>query len=364
MRTGYERARRVRRDHGIPVSRQAREILALRRNNLGIKDYYDYRLFDPRLHPTMDEKRTYAGWRAFDTEFRRYSERHLRAMAYEKQIFYRLCEAFGLPAPRIHAVYAPHTDGYERHRALTDRAGLGRWLRDTDLLPVFGKPSSANAGFGGRGIMSREPDGRFRMLDGTVVTLDELLDDLQEITAEVGTYLLTEFLTNDDEIRALAGDITASFRIVVLVRHGEPELFKSVILVPGQAGHVSNYCGGVTGTVPCGIDNATGEIHAALWKFGLDAVEVENHPVSGVRLRGYRFACWPSVREMVIEAARAMSPFRMQHWDVAMTTRGPVIMEMNFIGSVELCQIFGPPGLYSDQYTSFAADHMFSVEAT
>ena len=118
VRTGYYLARRGRRDHDIPVLRQAREIRALRRNNLGIRDYYDYRLFDPRLHPTMNEKRTYAGWRAFDTEFRRYSEKRLRAMAYEKHIFYRLCEAFGVPAPRIHAVYAPHADCFERHRAL------------------------------------------------------------------------------------------------------------------------------------------------------------------------------------------------------------------------------------------------------
>ncbi|MCP4570879.1 MAG: hypothetical protein GY838_00880 [bacterium] len=363
LRDGCGLARRAERRFGVSLWRQAREILALRGNNLGIQDYYFYRLCDPRLHADMAVKRTYAGWRAFDAEFRRFSERRLQAMAYEKHVFYRLCSAFGVPVPEVRAVYAPHADCFERHRALTDRAALARWLSETDELPVFGKPSSANAGFGGRGIMSRDREGRFHMLDGSVLTPDELVDDLEEIAAAVSsTYLFTEFLENDTELARLAGATTASFRVVVLVRDGEPELFRAVLLVPGDAEHVSNYRGGATGTVLGGIDVATGVIDRVQWKSGLDAEELVDHPVSGVRLKGHVLACWPDLSRMVLEAARAMSPFRMQHWDVAMTTRGPVVMEMNFIGDVAGCQLFGPPGLYSQQYTSFAADHMWPSE--
>jgi hypothetical protein len=111
--------------------------------------------------------------------------------------------------------------------------------------------------------------------------------------------------------------------------------------------------------LPCGVDNETGVINRAVWGFGLDAQDVECHPLSDVRLLGHRLACWPAVREMVLEAARALSPFRMQHWDVAMTRRGPVVMEMNFIGGVEGTQFHGPPGLYTEQYRSFAAGHKY-----
>lgn len=359
VRDGLAKARRAEREHGIPVLQQFREILALRANGVGIQDYYFYRLFDPVLHPTLDVKRTYGGWRAFDTEFRRYSERRLQAMAYEKHILYRLLDSFGVPAPRIHGVFSPQADGFERHRALRDRESLGEWLRTTDCLPIFGKPSSACSGFGGRAIMSRDADGRFHMLDGSVATLEELLDDLEGIAAEVGTYLLTEFLVNSDEMRALGGDTTASFRIIVLVRHGEPELFKSSVLIPGTPDHVSNVRGGQSGTVPCGIDNETGAVTKAIWGLGLDAEEVEKHPISGVKLAGYTFDCWPAMKEMVLDAARAMSPFRMQHWDIAMTQRGPVVLELNFIGGVEGTQFHGPPGLYTEQYCSFAAGHMY-----
>lgn len=363
VRGGYAKARRAEREHGIPVLQQAREILQLRRNDVGIQDYYFYRLFDPQLHPEMSSKLTYGGWRAFGTEFRRFSEKRLQAMAYEKHIFYRLLEAFDVPAPRIHAVYAPTADCFERHRALTDRASLGEWLRTTDRLPIFGKPSSACSGFGGRAIMSRDDEGRFHMADGSAVTLDELLDDLEGIAAEISSsYIFTEYLENHDELKALAGATTASYRIIVLVRDGEPELFRSSVLVPSVADHVSNVRGGESGTLPCAIDCETGVIIKAIWGMGLDAQEVEAHPISGVKVLGYRFETWPEIREMVLRAARAMSPFRMQHWDIAMTTRGPVVMEMNFIGGVEGTQFFGPPGLYTDQYTSFAADHKYPVK--
>ncbi|MCP4570878.1 MAG: hypothetical protein GY838_00875 [bacterium] len=363
LRDGLAKAKRAEREHGISIWQQFREIRALRANHVGVQDYYFYRLFDPVLHPDMVTKLTYGGWRAFSSEFRRYSEKRLQAMAYEKHVFYRLCEAFDVPSPKIHAVYAPTPDCFERHRALTDRNTLGEWLRTTDYLPVFGKPSSACSGFGGRAIMSRDGEGRFHMADDSVVTLDELLDDLEAIAAEISsTYIFTDYLENHDEIKALAGDTTASYRIIVLVRNGEPELFRTSILIPSTADHVSNVRGGESGTLPCAVDNETGVITKAIWGMGLDAEEVETHPISGVKVLGYRFECWPEVRDMVLRAARAMSPFRMQHWDIAMTTRGPVVMEMNFIGGVEGTQFHGPPGLYTEQYLSFAADHKYPVK--
>jgi hypothetical protein len=80
---------------------------------------------------------------------------------------------------------------------------------------------------------------------------------------------------------------------------------------------------------------------------------VDTHPASGQQLLGRKIEGWPQLRELALDAARAWSPFRMQHWDIALTRRGPVLMEMNFIGGIAACQLHGPPGLYTDQYLTF-----------
>jgi hypothetical protein len=44
---------------------------------------------------------------------------------------------------------------------------------------------------------------------------------------------------------------------------------------------------------------------------------------------------------------------------LTLTPRGPVIMEMNFIGDIVACQIHGPPGIYTKQYLSFRDTHTY-----
>lgn len=360
LRTSIASARRAKAETGIGLLQQAKEIVALRKNAVGVEDYYYYRLFDLKLHPTMEQKLTYGGWRAFHGEFPRFSRQHLRAVAYEKHLLYRLCQGFGLPVPEIYAVYSPTPNGFERNRALRTQDALRDFLATTERLPLFGKPSNANEGFGGRAVMAREADGRLRMIDGRLVTADELARDIDDVTRKTtGTYLLVEFLRNSEDVRRIAGDAVVSFRTIMLVRDGEPEFFRTAMQLPGAGSHVSNVRYFVGGTVSCGLRPETGEIFLALSGMGFDRREVTQHPITGAQLVGHKIVGWDSLRAVALEASRAMSPFRMQHWDFALTTRGPVIMEMNVIGNVTAVQRHGPPGMYTDQYLSFRRTHAY-----
>jgi hypothetical protein len=354
-REAWSKARHVRRRYGVPLLRQLSEIWRLRSQKVGTSDYYLYALFDPARFPDFATKRTYGGWRLFDEEFRRYSAPNVQAIAYHKHILYRILGSFGIPVPEIHALYSPLPDGFERNRALTTREELADFLSTTDCLPLFGKPSQASEGFGGRGILRRNDDGTLRLVTGEDVTISALVEDIHAIAAKTGTYMLLEFLRNNDQLRELAGEAAASTRVVVLMRDGEPELFKATMLIPAPGSHVSNARGLVTGACSALVDLETGRLRRILNSVGPDLAWITEHPTTGVRLDGVALEAWPQVTEMVMQAARALSPFRMQHWDIAQTRRGPVVMEMNFIGSVIPLQIHGPPGIYTEQYRSFAS---------
>ncbi len=356
LRSAREAAALVRRLHGVSYLTQAADLLKLRKQGIGPSDYYKYSLFDRKLIPDRSVLGTYRGWR-FQRELRRFVDPSLRAVAYEKHLLTRLLESFGLPAPRIHAIYAPGVDTFERHRALTTREDLLGFLRGTGELPLFGKPSSSSHGYGGRGIVERLEGDRFRLADASIVAAEELADDILDIAGRQGTYLLTEMLQPRDDIRALCGSTLSSIRMVILMRDGEPEIFRCGMLLPRERAHVSNARGLTTGTLSSRIDPATGRIGDVIEIAGPERRNRAHHPDTGQLIEGHVIEGWDEIVALAFTAARAFSPFRMQHWDVALTTRGPVLLEMNYVGDVEPLQMHGPPGAADEQFLGFAEKH-------
>jgi hypothetical protein len=323
--------------------------------SLGPDDYFRYALYDRERVPDRKTAATFGGWRLFE-EFRHYSEPQIQALAH-KHTLYRLLEAFDLPVPAIHRVYAPVPDAFERHRALRTRDELHDYLCTTDDLPLFGKPSSAAGGYGAVGIVGRRGGGRLHLLDGREPTLEEVVDDIDRIAGERRTYLLTELLRQRDDIRALCGETVASLRTVMLVRDGEPEIFRVAILLPTGRQQTSNSLHLSTGTLVGQVEPATGRIGRVIRSTGPFFEYADRHDETGARLEGATIADWDGFLAVMHRAALALSPFRMQHWDVALTDRGPVLMEMNFHGAEDLLQMHGPPGVYDEQYLSFRESH-------
>ncbi len=355
LREAWVNADWVRRHRGVSLARQMSEILRLRRYGVRLSTYYFYGLFDSDRFPDFATKATYRNWTCKD-EFRRFSDPRLHAVAYHKHIFYRLAQSFDVPVPAIRALYSPRPDGFERHRALTSPEQLADYLATTDEWPLFGKPSNASHGYGALGMLERRADGRILLSTGRESSIEDVVRQIHGYAEATGTYLLCECLEQREDIRRLTGDTVASIRAVVMLRAGRPELLSTTMLLPREKAHVSNVRGLTTGGLSCKIDFATGTITEAISSAGPDTVFETHHPDTGAEVVGHRLDGWSELTAAVLDAARTMSPFRLQHWDAALTTRGPVFLEMNFIGDLEALQLHGPPGLYSEEYTSFAAN--------
>ncbi|HPF69136.1 MAG TPA: sugar-transfer associated ATP-grasp domain-containing protein [Candidatus Krumholzibacteria bacterium] len=341
---------------GVPLNRQFRDMIGLKlTTHLGPADYFRYALFDRERVPDRTAAATFGGWRLFE-EFLHYSKPEVRGLTH-KHPLYRLLASFGLPVPGIRRIYAPTPDCFERNRALATPEQLGHWLLTTDALPVFGKPSNASAGWGAQAITGRRGDGTLEFLDGTTSTVDETVARIDGFARRNGTYLLCELLEQREDMRALCGRCVASLRIVMLVRHGEPEVFRTVILLPTRGQQTSNCRHMATGTVLGRVDPGTGAISRVIRREGPFFEYSPRHPETGAQLDGHVIEGWDEVLGLMHRAALAMAPFRMQHWDVALTTRGPVLMEMNVHGDEGGLQLHGPPGALDEQYLSFAREH-------
>lgn len=348
----WRNSRFASREFGYPVTKQLLDLVRLRSVHLGPDDYYLYGLCDPARLPAFADKLTYRGYRQKDL-FRRFSPVQIQGMAFHKHVFYRLAEGFGLPVPHIRALYAPVPDCFERHRAMTRVDELERFLRECPDYPLFGKLSNASHGHGALGLRGRGEGDTVELVTGEQVPVAQLAAEIDGHARRYCTYMLTELLEPREDFRRLCGSTLGSVRLVVLVRNGTPEPFVATVLLPLDRQHISNARGLTTGNCSGAVDIATGRIHRVIDRAGPRMSFRTHHPQSGERLEDYVIPGWSEMVDMILTASRAFSPFRMQHWDAAFTTRGPVLLELNFIGDVEPLQVHGPPGLYTEQYRTF-----------
>jgi hypothetical protein len=109
---------------------------------------------------------------------------------------------------------------------------------------------------------------------------------------------------------------------------------------------VDNFSEGKFGNMLGNVDISTGEITRVQRGIGLGMEENVTHPDTGQRLKGFVLPDWEAVREACLAAATIAPELQFQHWDVALTDNGPVLLELNVHGSLDLVQLASQKGIY------------------
>ena len=94
------------------------------------------------------------------------------------------------------------------------------------------------------------------------------------------------------------------------------------------------------GAICCGaLDTDTGRIERAVSGWAEALTVIDAHPDTGARLVGTSIRRWRDVVGLVSTAAALLPGIGTQSWDIAVTDHGPVILEVNFGGDLNLSQI-------------------------
>ena len=64
------------------------------------------------------------------------------------------------------------------------------------------------------------------------------------------------------------------------------------------------------------------------------SIDYGQHPDTGQTLVGARFPQWPQAMALGLAAAVHFPGLRLQHWDVAFCSSGPVLMESHQLGAL------------------------------
>ena len=341
----------VRHACGKGLVQQALEIVRLKRRNptLGATDYFTYRLYDPEfLGDSRPEN--FLGWRCQVDLAHALNLRPLVGPAWDKFSFALVAHAFGLPVPRLRAVYMPGeaaTSGVA-DVALNGTEALASWLRTQDHWPLFAKPSYCQLGFGCHRFTGyRSSDDSLVKRSGEAIAVEHFVNKIVDHSTshfyvrEMG-YLFQEALRPHRAIAELLGNETISgVRLVLIQDEQGVEVIGALWKLATGANDVDNTRGYSTGNLTGGIDIETGRLGQVLNGYWPHAEVVTKSPDTHRSLEGFVIPFWPEVKALCSRAASVFPLLRIQYWDIAVTDDGPRILELNDEGSVQGPQLWG-----------------------
>lgn len=355
-------AREARIQSGLSVSHQLLELLRLTLSDCHISpsDYYDFRLFSSSDYSAENPSENVVGWRASKALCEALNRPAWSIIADDKVSMYSMLRDGGLPIPKTQALYHPRSRTFPGASILDSTLSIANFLRCEADYPIFCKPT---LGCGANGALA------FRSYDAST---DEVIDFANlgtpvsrvadTVVAMAGArqewgYLFQEKLEPHDELRAMTGSGISSFRVLVLSGRNGIEISRVVWKIIAGDAIADNYHFGTTGNLLAGVDPITGCVYRLVQGVGLNLKNIERHPRTGKDVLGFRIPYWDELRQHCLLAAQSVPMLQWQHWDVALTNKGPVILELNCEGSVHVVQIGSGFGLNDPKFRTFLAEN-------
>ncbi len=326
-----------------------REVVALRRGagKLNPNEYFYYRLWDPSL--SMAEKRRFVGKQAQHPMHMACNHTGWYAAAADKLLFQAVMAGAGLPVPELLAVTRrPGLAG--KVPCLAGVAEIEGFLRQPSLYPLFAKPID-----GKYSVAVLNADALDPATDRIAVRGQgwrQVSDVAAELAARESGFVLHWRLTAHSGLSRRFGPALWSMRLLVLLTPDEPVVHRAVAKTATGANPADNFwrpqqharCRGPRHR----RDPAVGPRHRR--RHGGGRGQSRYGPIHHrTRLPG-----WADTLELAGTAAQVLPGTRTQSWDVALTDKGPVLLEVNFGRNLNLAQLAHGTGVLDDAY----ADHL------
>ena len=271
---------------------------------------------------------------------------HFLSYVDNKLLFGATLTASGIPYPAPVAVFSksrlPKGLGW-----VSTADEVAAFLRSTDAYPLFGKPIEGHASQSAGVISIQRYDAASDSLvrhDGTTVAVETFAAEIEKFFSD-GSYLFQERIFPHPEIEAACGSGLGTVRIVTVSEEGRIYPLYSSWKITAKDAVADNFWR--KGNLIAHIDSATGELLRVRTGGGFRFEEVEAHPETGARLLGWTLPDWAAAVETAIDAHSLVHRVGIIGWDLALSAKGPMVIEANTFPNHTLYQDASGKGVYS-----------------
>ena len=324
-----------------------REVVALRigPGRLTPNEYFYYKLWELGLA----EQRRFVGKQAQQSMHIACNDTGWYATAADKLLFHTLMTGAGLLTPELIAITKPARNACAAY-TLGGADAIAAFLRKPAHYPLFAKPID------GRYSLAVVNADRYDAATDQVLLMGaepvSAADLAKRLAAREAGYLLQRRLEPDPDVAELFGSRLWSVRVLLLVTPDGPRIHSAVAKIPTGQNPADNFWR--PGNMLGAIDQETGLVSRVVRGTGAEMIVNGTHPDTGRPIVGQPIPGWFSLMTLAEEASRLLPGIRTQSWDIALSAAGPVPLEVNFGGDLNLAQLAHGAGVLDDRY----AEHL------
>lgn len=322
------------------LARIAEQSYLLATNAICAEDYYHLGLFDKKI--PLSKKRTFLGsydkWRYFNT----LNPPVYDVLARDKALYQILAHSANLPTPRTLATIAP---GRKPHFGLVINTAseLKEFLRKSSAEHLFFKPADGSLGEGALSIGSYDAQSSSWELlpEKTSISLEQLVERLT-LNGELVRVLVQERLRPHPAMATIVPDVCPTVRYMTLRTPEGIEHLGAALRIGSGLGPTDNLAGG---GLLAPIDLATGNALTTISLARNMPESITRHPVTLAPVTDLKIPDWQALRELIDRSAAVFNFLPCIGWDIGITDKGPVVIEINTRPRCISVQSFRPTGL-------------------
>lgn len=334
-------ARATRRGFASIVS----EVLVLRRGpgKLTSNEYFSYRLWEPSL--TRADRLAFVGKQAQERMHCACNDMAWLAPAADKLLFHMVITGAGLATPELLAVVhrsrvMPGVPSLRSHEA------VAAFLRNPANYPLFAKPIGGKYSLDVYSVdATRASTDSVMLCGGEEMRVDDFAHLL--IAGHEG-FLLQRRLSPPQDWAANFGPLLCSVRVVVHLTTAGSSIHRAVLKLATGSNPADNFWR--SGNMLGAVDVRSGRVQRVVAGTGLDMTVDDPHPDTGQPIVGTLIPDWQCLAAMIETASQLFPGIRTQSWDIAITDRGMVPLEVNWGGDLNLAQLAYGAGVLDDDY--------------
>jgi hypothetical protein len=326
--TTYCLGRDARQRFGVSYLSQLKEIYALHRlNGLEPYEYFQNRLSDPAL--TWEAKKAYLSYNQACALHRELSPMQDRAIV-TKFLSERYFNWFGIAMPRTYGLFDPRFGRTADGKSLQNFQEFRDFIEGLPSDKFVLKPAAGAKGSGITVILGRE-NSIFISADWERYSLKQLFEKCLEgwkSTYSHTSYglLIQEFIQQHDVLHKINPHSLNTLRVITFINdRSEIEVLATEVKFGVGSSMTDNVSrGGFAARV-----DENGILREAFPENSDSCQPIEKHPTTGLQIAGIKL---PYFAEGVALAKRAqlhLPQTRTLAWDIAITDKGPVIIEAN-----------------------------------
>lgn len=284
------------------------------------EEYMKYQLYDaePSFRETfLSSAKSWQVWAVLNPE-------HYACMARDKYMSHCLLTKSNIPTSSLYLYYNPQLASNTDCQAY-NYEGVVSILQNKQVTECVIKLSQDSA-HGEGVIVCHKIDFdndtcRIQRYDGTYTNLKDILAD--------SPLLFESLIKQNAQFSAFNSSSVNTIRMMTaLYPNNTVQLFAAFIKIGRSGSDVDN--AGAGGNVDVAVDIESGRLYNAIefnsWQ---DIVKIHKHPDSNAQIEGEYINNWKKIVSQVSDYQARIPQLKVIGWDVALTDKGPVIIEIN-----------------------------------